>query len=356
MPEPETSILERAARRGFLKRAAAAGGAAAVGTAVLRPSVALAATVDGDQSGTFTATQSFAPAADDVPITVRRGAGSSSHLQRWTDAGGSVLARMSGGGRLGLGGVDLYAAASKLLGIDGSAIVDGAVKVRRRDDPANAPEIHFEGANGAWYVGIDVYNSPAADFFIGKKTSDGVGDFVYISHNGTGVPTTGIAVTPPDRLYALQVSGSDGDATVGGLSVRVPPGSSANALAIKDSSGVGRVTIDRAFYLSALRAKARSDSRVLILANPTRGGQYGFYYSGNAMVFRYFNNGIDSFRVGTDGRFRTLVTANLTAGAQLPSTGTATPSGGVSGEIRVGAGGRVWCNDGGTWKSTKLAR
>ncbi|HEX8101853.1 MAG TPA: hypothetical protein VF533_04535 [Solirubrobacteraceae bacterium] len=349
------SILERTGRRALLRQGAAAAGLGAAAV-VARPSAALAADVDTGAPGTFSAPQTFAPLTDDVPVTVQAASGQTAPLQRWTRADGSVLARMSAEGRLGLGGIDVRQAAPGLLGIDGDVIVEGAVKVRRRDDPGNAPEVHLEGLNGRWYLGIDVYNSPAADFFVGKRVDAGVNDFVYISHNGTGVPTTGVGVTPPDRRHMLQVSGSDRESMMGGLSVRVPRTSGANAFVVKDSAGVDQVVIDSAYFLSALRVKARAaDNRALILGNPTKAAQYGFYYAGNAVAFRYFTGGVDAFAVGTDGRFKSVLPANLTAGGQLPHVGNGTPSGGVSGEIRVGAGGRVWANDGGVWKSTKRA-
>ncbi|HEX8101852.1 MAG TPA: hypothetical protein VF533_04530 [Solirubrobacteraceae bacterium] len=365
MPAPPTSAAELApahpdpARRAFLRRGLAASLAGAAAVAAVRPSAALAATADYAQPGTFTAPQTFAPSTDDVAVTVQGASGQTRDLQQWKDAGGSVLARIDASGALQLGDIPIRQVSPGHLGIGASTIVNGALVVRRRDDAINAPEMHFEGANGTWYMGIDVANqaNPAADFFIAKVTDGGktVNDTVYIAHNGASPPTMGVGVTPPDKRYTLQVSGSDVDPTVGGLSIRVPPTSTANAFSVRDSNGTDRVSIDQAFWFSALSVKANAaDNRVLTLSQPDRGRQYGFLYSGNALIFRYFSGGLDAFRIGTDGRFAVSRTGDFTAGAQFPHVGATTPSGGYSGEMRVGNG-KLWVNDGGTWRSLPIS-
>lgn len=366
MPEPHSSAVEVAAahpdagRRQFLKRGLTASLAGAAAVAAVRPSAALAATADYSQPGTFTAPQTFAPATDDVAIVAQGTSGQTRDLQQWKDSGGSVLARIDARGALQLGDISIAQASPGHLGISASTIVNGALVVRRRDSAANAPEVHFEGANGTWFMGIDVANqsNPAADFFIAKVTDNGqnVGDTVYIAHNGTSPATMGVGVTPPDKRYTLQVSGADADPTVGGLSIRVPPSSTANAFSVRDSNGTDRVFVDQAFFFSALSVKAdASSNRVLTLAQADRSTQYGFYYSGNSMVFRYFTGGVDAFRVGTDGRFATNKAGDFSvSGAQFPHVGTGTPSGGYSGELRVGSG-KLWVNDGGTWRSLAIS-
>lgn len=56
----------------------------------------------------------------------------------------------------------------------------------------------------------------------------------------------------------------------------------------------------------------------------------------------------------TDDSFEAVGSVKGTTGVITAHEAAATPTGGVSGEIRVGAG-KIWVNDGGVWKSVAVA-
>lgn len=228
-----------------------------------------------------------------------------------------------------------------------------------------APELHYVALNSEWLSGVDVANNGGAKDFVvlAKKYSGSTYDVIYAAHNGTNAPVTiGIGVTPPAAgTYRLQISPDDTLVTMGGLGIRVGPSQTGKALSIYDSSAVEKLWIDKDFAISGaagagLTVKADvANGRVLQLEKTDGTIVYGIAHSGNSLRFSYVTGGADSFEIGTDGKFKALTVANFSAvGAYFPHAGAGTPTGGQSGEVRVGTG-KIWVNDAGTWKSAVVA-
>jgi len=191
----------------------------------------------------------------------------------------------------------------------------------------------------------------------------GVGDLMYVKHRGAQAPTFGIGVTPPDGSHRLQLASQNAEPAMGILKLLKGSAQTGNCLTVSDSGDVARLWIDKDFYLSGnhpigggvfFKGDATNE-RPLAMVKSDTSVCYGFTYSGNSIRFRYVTGGVDSWEVGTAGRFKSLAAPDFSAtGAQMPHAGASTPSGGQSGEVRVGTG-KIWVNDAGTWKSVAVA-
>jgi hypothetical protein len=288
--------------------------------------------------GTFSRAVRFeSPSTNTVPFRVDGAASQNKNLTEWRNSGDTLLSSVNGEGTF-----------------KGQHVV-----VRQDATPNTTPEIYYLGGNGSWLTGIDVAAAtPARDMTLASKIEGGsVNDIVYCAHNGQKAPVVGIGYVYPYYNYRVQVSGQDVEPSMGGVAIRVPTTSKGNPLALIDSStGQPGAMIDQQYYHSAMKVKADpSTNRAITLARPDSGGNFGFEYADDgSFSVRYLSGGVESFRVGGDGRLRTVQPIVFTSsGAQLPYTASARPSGGLSGEIRVGAG-RVWVNDAGTWKSARF--
>ncbi len=277
-----------------------------------------------------------------VPVTIRGATGQYADLTQWQSADGTNLTRVLN---------------------DGSVITPHAKLVDTRSTAA-APELHFVGSNGKWAVGIDVAATvPARDFFIAKinETKPGVTDVFYLHHNGDAATVCGIgwvSKTPPN--YRLHVSPEDSQPDMGGLAIRVPSGSSGNPLAfINSATGEPKSWIDTSGNLSNFGIRAvpgTAPNMALRFSRSDGSNVFGIRYADNgSLEFAYLTGGVASFRIRGSGRFEARQTADFAAfGAQLPHVGARTPSGGYSGEVRVGND-KLWVNDQGVWKSAAVS-
>jgi hypothetical protein len=344
------SVAETSLRRRSLLASTAA---SAVGLSGVLASSARAASADSSQPGTFTAPQVFAPDTDSVAITVNALGGQTSSLQQWQDSSGSTRVSVSPAGALVLGSdTALQRYASDHVSLDANLLASGSMTLQRDTSAALAPEFTFKAANGSWLTGVDVANSGGGtDFVLAARVNAGsVGDLIYVSNRYPAGPTVGIGITPPGPRARLQVSPADGDAAMGGVAIRLPPSSRGNPLAVLDSSGRPRMWIDRDAWANGLRARGDDSNTILSMGTSDLRAVYGLVSGGDDLRLRYYQGAKNVFSVGTDARMLFYAPANLTpAGGQLPHVAGTRPSGGYSGEVRVGTR-RIWANDNGTWK------
>lgn len=344
---------QQTSRRRLLIGGAAATAVAAVGT-LARSDSAYGATAPMTIQ---------ADSASAVPLTVQGAAGGQdANLTEWRDGAGTLLARVNKGGEIKTRHLDLDT-------------VDQGTGV--------SPELHYKAANGAWLSGIDWAASvPARDYVVASKfdypNPGNVFDLIYCSHNGANSPTVGIGLAQPDASYRLQVVPELNEPAMGSLLVRSAPAQTGKPLAVRwafsdppldffsvnaDGSLESRNT-NRALtwrlgadgYMTALKLRAdQATRRVLRFTDYDDRTHFDFtYQDGGYLTFTNAWTATPSFRVGGDGRFEPLQTiqARLT-GIQLPHVGGGAPSGGQSGEIRVGNN-KLWVNDRGTWKSIAI--
>jgi hypothetical protein len=293
-------------------------------------------------AGTFTAAQRFvSPDSETVPVTVKGAASpQNANLSEWRNGAGTVLSRIDGEGSLYVPHMELTQPSS-----------------------SNAtPELFLEAANGKWLMGIDSASAvPGRDLVLAAKFNpggQGVNDLIYCAHNGTKAPTVGIGMVPPSLNYRLQISPEDSEPDMGGLAIRVATSSTGHPFALIDSaSGQPRYWIDHNYFHSPIKVRAdATTNRALTIARSDGGGHYAFeYISDGSLSFRYVTGGVESYRIGGNGRLRTVKPPDFTgSGAQFPHVGGSSPSGGLTGELRVGTN-KLWVNDNGSWKSIPVS-
>ena len=192
--------------------------------------------------------------------------------------------------------------------------------IRMDVNPKVAPELHFRAANGAWLTGMDVANKvPGRDMTVASKIlSPNVVDFIYVAHNGSGMPSCGIGFVPPGGDYVLSISPGDGQNFAGsanpqgGLVIRISPNqqTATHAFAILQSSGTESLWVDADSYLSgrhplygsAVAVKADAvNQRPLAFVNPAASTGYAFQFNGDSLRFRYINGGTNIFQMDGDG-------------------------------------------------------
>lgn len=309
-----------------------------------------------DSATTWTAKQTFkAPSSGVSPVVTQAVSGQTAPIHDVQDASGNSIGQWNNQGTL-------------IIGSDVAGVGSGFLKLKRiTSNGAVAPEIHFHALNGrasdkvAWGLGIDVAAAiPSRDFVIFKaEEAGGVTDFIYCSHRGTLQPVVGIGLTPPFQGFRLSVSPSDTEAAMGGIGIRANANTGKAFALIDSADGVTeKFAIDNAGVMSATTTRAAAGTfprRVATFTDAAGGTQMGFTYeSDGAFAFRYLTGGVKIWQY-SGGRFQTSVMPDFSGtGAQLPHIGAATPSGGQSGEIRVGNG-KIWANDAGTWKSVAIA-
>lgn len=194
--------------------------------------------------------------------------------------------------------------------------------------------------------------------------TSGVSDIGYVKHRGMQPVTVGIGVTPPDGTHRLQVTGSQNDLAMGGLRLLSQAGQTGKALTVADSGNTARLWVDADGVLGganatfgsavAIRADA-TNNRALVFRNNADSVSHTFYYSSTSLRLRYLTGGVDVMNFPTDGSvffYQKPSVAN--AGIKMRHVAGATPTGGESGDLLIGTG-KIWVNDGGTWKSAALA-
>ncbi|MDQ3933432.1 MAG: hypothetical protein M3340_02240 [Actinomycetota bacterium] len=338
------------------RRAMLLGGAAAVAgagaTALARPSSAFGATAP-------MVLESDSPSS--VPLTIKGASGQTANITEWRDSGNALMARVTHSGFLH----------ARQLFINTADQGQG-----------QSPEVHYKAANGEWLSGIDWAAAiPARDYVVAAKvdhpTAGSVFDLIYCSHNGSNAPTVGVGIAQPDRSYRLQVFSDSDEPDQGGLMVRSPVNQTARPFAVRwafSSPAVDlfAVNADGSFeatnknrqktfgvtadgWLTPLKVRSDGTRRPLRMVDSDGTRWFDFQYSdGGYLSFVNTWTGRSSWRVGSDGRLEALQTINArTHGIQVPHVSGGTPSGGSSGEIRVGNN-RLWVNDRGTWKSISL--
>lgn len=219
------------------------------------------------------------------------------------------------------------------------------VKIRKNVSAADAPELHFEGLNSSWIVGIDVANNGGSrDFVLAaiKFPNDNVGDIVYLAKNEIGLneayPTLGVGVTPPDINYMLQVSPADARPAMGGLRIRVGPSQTGHAMFVQNSAGGHLFALDSAGRMIAgnntavtVARDAAGDGDLLTIGNKVDGRYYKWRLAGGGDLYlSYATGGNDAFRVAQSGAltffqnatFNGTIAGTLAAPARVKSTAT----------------------------------
>jgi hypothetical protein len=298
-----------------------------------------------------------------VPLVITAAPNQVSNLAEWRAADGTLLTHLNLGAEW----------TTRHINID--TVAQGQ---------SFAPELHYKGANGKWLSGIDwVAPIPARDFVVVNKIDwpnpGNAYDLIYCSHNGATSPTVGIGYTQPGPEYRLQVMSEPSEPAMGGLLVRTVAGQTGKAFVVRyayssnppvdffainadGSLAMQNVARQTTFSVGTdgriLGAQARADSvnnRPLRMTRADGGGYIDFVYTPDG-YFSFINSwtGNMSWQVGANGRFKpTQVIDAAKSGIQLPYTGTTPPSGGSSGEIRVGSD-RLWVNANGTWRSIRF--
>ena len=295
-----------------------------------------------------------------TPLTIKGAAGQEANLTEWRGADGDLLSRVTKSGYF----------------------VSRHIEVDLTDRPNESPEIHYRAANGKWLNGIDwTATVPQRDFVVAAKMDHPnfgqVADLIYCAHRGPGnAPTVGVGITEPyiGGGYRLTVMSEVNEPGMGGLMVRAPRASTGKPFAIRQdwSSNLDFFSIladgslemrntagSLVFGVSKdglvqgpFKVQSTSGGRVDQLHRPDGTVQFESRFgSSNELTF-YANNGGSLSPVWqvnpADRRLRAL------GGLVVPHTGSSSPpSGGVSGEIRVGNN-ALWVNDRGNWKSIRL--
>jgi hypothetical protein len=136
--------------------------------------------------------------------------------------------------------------------------VEGNLYLNEQTTNLTAPEIHWEGYNGSWIIGIDVHNPPYEQDFVtaakilycqpgdisncnptktGIYTQYKVEDLIYVHHGGTDPPTVGIGITPPDESHRLQIGATDQYPSMGTLLLRRGPYQTGNIITVSGPAG-----------------------------------------------------------------------------------------------------------------------
>jgi hypothetical protein len=233
--------------------------------------------------------------------------------------------------------------------------LDTSLTLRLDQQPEVAPELHFDGYNGRWLIGIDVANNGGGRDFVLAASRDlktnAVSDIIYLAPEEHGV-TVGIGRTPPRPSHRLQVQGND---RMGGLAIFRPEQGGASPFAILDTNGHEHVGIDHEYSFFGLRARARDDGPALVIARRGGGASFSFGFKDDSLRVTCDQNGAPSFDISSDGRFTPVTVPDFSqSGLEIPHVGTETPKGGRSGELRIGKG-RLWVNDDGDWREIKTS-
>lgn len=255
--------------------------------------------------------------------------------------------------------------------------VRGFIQLRLDALATVAPELHFVAMNGTWFTGIDVANHGGARDYVlaGRLNADGtsVNDIIYLNY-GTGFDPVAIGLgwTPPDdNSYRVWVSSDDVATTMGGLVVRRGSAQTGHLLAVRDSNGIEKWWLNKDYDLTGvggLGVKADVSDNGLAIKRST-GAQYGFNFSGNALVLRYATGGVNVFQANTDGGLGVVVRLGVGMGspgpealdiagnlirlrtAKTPATAVDT---GNAGDICWDAGFVYVCVAANTWKRSAL--
>jgi hypothetical protein len=143
------------------------------------------------------------------------------------------------------------------IGIGGSVTIDNGNLYLNKTVNSSGPEIHWEGYNGSWLIGIDVHNPPyEQDFVPAAKilycqpntsncnptptsiyTEYSVHDLIYIHHGGTNPPTVGIGVTPPNESNRLQIAAQEDYPSMGTMLLYRSPSQTGNIITVMDTAG-----------------------------------------------------------------------------------------------------------------------
>lgn len=346
-----------------------------------------------------------------VPLTIRGAPGFQSNITEWQDSAGSTLAKIDHAGELTTRHVNIdvasegpgrspelhYKAANGrwLSGIDWTGAVPardfvvaskgdfpGPGQVRdliycsHNDDRAPTVGIGVTQPGSAYRLQVmaDVDEPAMGGFMVravdgqtGKPLavrhsySDPALDFFAVRHDG-GVEVHSRGGT---RTFVIGVEGDVVQTALAstGKVFRVRRGYNDPAVDLFSVSATGEVEVRnrtgaRTFavqedggILSPLLKADSTTNRVLRLTGADGGTFFDLTNANGYLTLVNSWTAKPSWRIGGDGRFEPLqVIAAATSGIQLPHTGNGTPSGGQSGEIRVGNG-KLWVKDGTQWKS-----
>jgi hypothetical protein len=121
--------------------------------------------------------------------------------------------------------------------------------------------------------------------------------------------------------------------------------------AVVDTNGTERVGIDHDLAFFGLRARPRDGGPAMVFLRRDGGSSFSIGFKDDALRFTCDQNGTPSFDIRSDGRFTPVTLPDFSeSGIQLPYVGDEKPTGGRSGEIRVGKG-RLWVNEDGNWRA-----
>jgi hypothetical protein len=204
--------------------------------------------------------------------------------------------------------------------------------------PGVAPELHFETwdagtALSGWLLGVDVANNGGGVDFVLAARRDvtggafvgTTGDLIYIANNGAGQPTIGLAVTPPDDDYRVQVGASDAIDAMGGLAIRVGPSQTGHPFAVRDSNPAVRFRISSDYHLSdtdgVLLQANGANEQALAIGNNAKSVYYALRFVGNSLRLRYVTGAADVLQVDTDGTVSVYSKLVASTFVELPEQG-----------------------------------
>jgi hypothetical protein len=160
-------------------------------------------------------------------------------------------------------------------------------------------------------------NATASSTIRATITDNTTTDIVYVKHRGGLASTVGIGYTPPPSTYRLAVAGSDSEAAMGELGVRVSAGQSGDAVRVFDSGGGGLLSVTKDGYikggasLDAVTLQPYSSTDPLVLSNAAGDNSFSFRYGGahtgaTAINFRNATTATNVWEAGAAGDFYVL--------------------------------------------------